>query len=411
MRPQLFLLIHRLMLTAALGLVWTLWIPKALAQVRVELSTQNRDWGFVTLEDAAEGLYRTRMEVESPSIRMVRCSEGAELSSGQQTISVDAGCGTLVWKFNLNPYPADGVAASGQLSWHSEAPSWWIVSEGDVILRGPDKGEPPAISFLLDGRPLETQAGPLRLPALNQAPGFWLLGEPAYADRDHVRHFFDLETVPQHLADVLDSHSAGIAYLVEMLPHTVLPPVFWMGLAEWQLSVGGAAGTGLVLANYPLRAHDFDRTAYAITLYVVLHEHAHHLFDEVGSLWIGESLASYLAIKAMKETAQELYPVVEDTFIVPGIALDTPLPVLGERAVAGDGQAYMQVYMGAAFWMAIDDAMRKQGGHNAFLQILPELIARGFAPGGAPRSDEIAQVTSLTPESLDAILDRYLGTR
>ena len=63
----------------------------------------------------------------------------------------------------------------------------------------------------------------------------------------------------------------------------------------------------------------------------------------------------------MKETAPELYPVVDDAFIAPGRALEAPLPVLGEQADAGDGQAYMQVYMGAAFWMALDDALRKQG--------------------------------------------------
>ena len=385
-------------------------MPEVAAQLRVELSTQNPDWGLATLEDASEGLYRTRMDVEAPRIRTVRCPEGGGLPSGLATFSVGAGCGALAWEFNMRPYPAEGVLASGQLSWYSEAPRWWMISEGEVILRAPDVAEAPGVSFLLDGRPLEIRAGPRIMPGLHQAPGFWLLGDPVHVDRGNVRHFFDRGTIPRHLADLLDGHSAGIGYLLEMLPHTVLPPVFWMGLAEWQLSVGGAAGTGLVLANYPLRAQDFNKAAHAITLYTVLHEHAHHLFDVVGALWIGESLASYLAIKAMKETALELYPVVEEAFIVPGRALETALPVLGERAAAGDGQAYMRVYTGAAFWMAIDDAMVTQGGQNRLLQVLPEILTRGFALGGAPRPDEIGQVTDLAPESLNPILNRYLGT-
>ena len=90
--------------------------------------------------------------------------------------------------------------------------------------------------------------------------------------------------------------------------------------------------------------------------------------------------------------------------------LETPLPVLGERAAAGAGQAYMQVYMGAAFWMAIDDAMVRQHGQSRLLQVLPEILSRGFALGGAPRPDEIGQVTGLAPESLNPILNRYLGT-
>ena len=123
-----------------------------------------------------------------------------------------------------------------------------------------------------------------------------------------------------------------------------------------------------------------------------------------------ESLASYLAIKAIRETAPELYSVVEEAFIAPGLALEAPLPVLGERAAAGDSQAYTQVYMGAAFWMAIDDAMVGQGGHGSFLQALPGALARGFTPGGAPRPDEIAQVTGFALGTLNPILDRYLGT-
>lgn len=383
----------------------------ASAQLRVDLSAKDRTWGSATLQGAPEGLYGTRMAAEEPGIRTVRCSQSGQLITSQGPISVDSGCGALAWEFTLKPYPVEGVMASGQLSWYSEAPAWWIVSEGDVILQAPEAGEAPLVSFFLDDRPVEVQAGPQRLPGLHQAPGFWLLGDAAHVDKGNVRHFFDRETIPRHLADLLDGHSAGIGYLLEVLPHTVLPPVFWMGLAEWQLSVGGAAGTGLVLANYPVREQDFDETAYAITLYVVLHEHGHHLFDGAGSLWIGESLASYLAIRAMKETAPEHYRVVEDAFIAPGRALETPLPVLGERAAAGDGQAYMQVYSGAAFWMAIDDAMARQGGPSRLLQVLADMLARGFASGGVPRPDEIGQATGLAPETLNPILNRYLGTQ
>ncbi|MCY3815329.1 MAG: hypothetical protein OXG59_03450 [Gammaproteobacteria bacterium] len=400
---------QKLILTGVLGLVWALAASEVSTQLRVDLSLRNRALGSATLEDAPKGTYGTRGSIESRGIGAAGCSETGELSTNQGPIYVDAECGALAWEFRLKPYPVEGVMASDQLSWYSEAPTWWIISEGDVILRRLDTSGTPGVAFLLNDQPLKVGAGPRSLPALDQAPGFWLLGEPAHVDRGSVRHFFDRETIPQHLAGVLDSHSAGIGYLLEALPHTELSPVFWMGLAQWQLSVGGAAGTGLVLANYPLRAQDFDRNAHAITLYVVLHEHAHHLFDTPVPLWIGESLASYLAIKAMKETSPELYPVVDDVFIAPGFALEAPLSVLGERADAGDGKAYMQLYMGAAFWMALDDAVGKQGVQGGFLRVLPELVARGFAPGGSPRPDVIAQVTRLTRESLNPILDRYLA--
>ena len=402
---------HNIILAGALGLMWTLTTSQALAQLRVDLSTQNRAWGSAKLEEASQGLYRTRTNIEAQKIRAVRCSESGDRTTSQGKLSVEAGCGALTWQFSLVPYPVQGVDASRQLSLFSEVPSWWIVSEGEAIFHPSDVGAASKLTFFLDGQPLEIRAGPRRLPKLHQAPGFWLLGAPVFVDKGNVRHFFDRGTVPQHLADVLDSHAVGLGYLLEVLPHDVLPPVFWMGLTDWQLTIGGAAGTGLVLANYPALAHDFDKTAYAITLYVVLHEHSHELFGETGSLWINESLATYLAIKAIMETAPEHYPVLADAFVEPGNALDTPLPVIGERAATGDGQAYSQLYMGAAFWMAIDAAMERQGGHGGLLHVLPEMIARVFAPGGTPRREEIAQVTGLTPEVLSPILDQYLGTR
>ena len=401
---------RKIVLTGALGLLWALTTSQALAQLRVDLSTENRAWGSATLDEAPPGLYGTRSGIEAEEIRAVRCSDSGNLSTSKGKVSVGAGCGTLTWQFSLAPYPVQGEVASRQLSWFSEVASWWLVSEGNAILQASDAGAASDIRFLLDGQPLETRAGPRRVPKLHQAPGFWLLGDPIHLDKGNVRHFFDRSAVPRHLVELLDSHAKGMEYLLEVLPNDDLPPVFWMGLADWQSTMGGAAGTGLVLANYPFAAHEFDNTAYAITLYVVLHEHSHELFGETGSLWINESLASYLALKAIKETAPEHYPVIADAFIEPGNKLETSLPVIGERAAAGDGQAYSQLYMGAAFWAAIDAAMVRQGTHGGLLEVLPKMIARALAPGGTLRREEIAEVTGLTSEALSPILDQFLGT-
>lgn len=396
-------------LTVALALMGTLATSQAVGQLRVDLSSQSREWGSATLQQAKEGLYGVRNRKEKENVRAVRCSEGGKLSAVNGQVEVRKGCGDLTWEFGLARYPVEGMVASRQSSLFSKAPTWWMLSEEDAILNA--SGASSEISFFLDGQPADIQAGSPLLPGLHQAPGFWLLGTPVYVDRGNVRHFFDRRQAPRHLLELLDDHAACIGYLLDKLPPALLPPVFWMGLADWRLTVGGAAGTGLVLANYPVHAEDFDRTAHAITLYVVLHEHSHLLFEGRGSLWISESLASFLAIKAVEDTAPELYPALANAFIEPGKALDTPLPVLGERAAADDGQAYMQLYVGAAFWKVIDTAMKELGHSEGLLRVVPELLARGFASGGAPRPDAIAQVTSLPPETLDPIFDRYLGIR
>ena len=389
---------------------WALTSQQAIAQLRVDLSTTQSSWGTATLDQATQGVYGRRNEVEEQGIQAVECSDSGELRNREGKYVVGAGCGDLKWQFSLAPYPTQGEVASRQLSWFSSAHSWWLISEGVAILQPPHVGQPSEIGFLLDGQTLQIRAGSPRLPALHQAPGFWLLGDPAFVDKGTVRHFFDRGAVPQHLLDMLESHEVGISYLLEIFPPADLSPVFWMGLADWQSTVGGAMGTGLVLANYPVVAEDFDNTAFGITLYVVLHEHSHGLMGEIGSLWMNESLASYLAIKAIQETSPEHYPLLADAFIEPGKALDSSLPVIGKRAAAGEYQAYSQLYMGAAFWEEIDFAMIKQGGQVGLLSVLRELLARGFSAGGAPSRKEIAEVTGLEHETLSKILDQYFGT-
>ena len=379
----------------------------AWAQIQVDLSTKDRTWGSAEFGNAMDGVYRRRNHDATQRFRAVQCSESGELTGSNGKFAVRAGCGDLKWQFKLSPYPVEGAVASRQSSWFSSAHSWWLVSEGTAMLHPPGEGQSRRISFLVDGEPLEIHAGPRQLPELHHAPGFWLLGKPAFIDKGQVRHFFDRGAVPQHLVELLDSHQAGMAYLQAELPRADVPPVFWMGLTDWQSAAGGAMGTGLVLANYPVIADEFDNTAYAFTLYIVLHEHSHGLFGGTGSLWINESLASYLAIKAIGNTSPEHYPLLADAFIEPGNALGAPLPVIGERAAAGDGQAYSQLYMGAAFWTAIDSAMIKQG---SLLPVLPEILARGFTPDGMPRRNEIAELTGLTAETLNRVLDPFFGT-
>lgn len=384
--------------------VWTLAALPCGATLTISLSGGEPGHVEASLAKPAAGGYSTRNGgTERPA--GVRCDRASALRLADG-VQVASGCGTLRWRLNAGPYPTKGIMASEQGMYYAEDSSWWLVTEGAGILRmASDHAALPRVRFRLNGRRVAPLAGPNRLPGLDQPPGFWLLGRAPRVDIGPFRHFFDRFEPPAYIEELLNLHAAGVGFLANSLPGRALSPVFWLGLEEWQTGLGGAAGTGLVLANYPLHAHDFDAVAQAITLYLVLHEHSHQLLDASGALWIDESLASYLAVVAMREAAPQHYPTVANAFIETGRHPDVSLPVLGARAAAGDGVAYGRLYSGAAFWVALEEAMPASG---SLLQQLPIVAAHGFDVEGQPLPGPLSRATGIPERELAEILDRFL---
>ncbi len=405
-RPQLMLkTLISCALIAGCALSWT-W---GWAQINVELTTGSLKNALVTYEGAEAGNYGLRRNASLEDILDIKCSERDALEIDTSHVSIIGKCGRLSWQINFVPYPEGRALAFDQMNFFSEQGPWWLVNETSSILRESKDKARPDISFALNGNPIEARAGSARLPAWHQAPGFWLLGDPAFLDKGIMRHYFDVESVPIHLIDVLERHERGIRFLHSALPVRSLSPVFWMGLNEWQASLGGAAGTGLILANYPAKAIELDDVGRAFALYVVLHEHAHQAVHATGVLWIDESLVSFLAIKAVKETSPSLYRGLADAFIEPGQSADSSLQVLGARAAAGDDEAYAQLYQGAAFWNALDDTISKQESQLGVLPLLPEMLASAFSPTGSVKFQEMARITRISRNELREILDTYLA--
>lgn len=377
------------------------------AQVQVNLHTGDPEWASAILDNAPPGLYEMRGYTDG-MLRDIQCSGLDSIESLDGALSVHH-CGALSWQFRLLKYSTQGTLASNQLNWLDENHGWWLISGGQSILRPPLPEFSTAIEFRLDGQALQVLAGAPRLSRLYEAPEFWLLGSAEFADKGPVRHFFDRRPVPEHLIGMLDVYTEAIQFLSDRLAVTKLPPVFWMGIDNWQLGTGGAAGNGLILANYPNGAEDFDVSSRAITLYTVLHEHAHVAFDAEGVLWIAESVASYLALKAVKQAVPHLYTVLESAFIEPASAHESTLPMLGKRAAAGDIQAYGQLYEGAAFWIALEAVMANHNPSEEFLSHLPRLLKEGFGPDGATNKRRLAKLMGSPHSELSPVLDQYLG--
>ena len=374
-----------------------------IAGLTIDIVSDAPDRAEASLTDPVSGDWRTRSTAAMAWPYDVRCEDGSAPPIRNGAFHVAPDCGVLRWRFGVQPYPANGDMASSQQAWSQDA-AWWLITEGSGILR--NAGHPaPRVQFRLDGGVLTPLAGPSHLPGLHQAPGFWLLGQATHVNKGGMHHFFDSTAPPAHLDGLLDSHAAAIGFLSEALPGRAPSPVFWLRIADWQAGMGGASGTGLVLANYPAYAGALDPVAEAITLYLVLHEHGHQFFESSGVLWIDESLASYLAAIAIREAAPQHYPVIADAFVRPGRDLGTSLPLLGERAAAGNETAYGQLYSGAALWLALDEAMAEGG---SLLPRLADLLASLGAQGEPLNEATVAVHTGISEGSVAAILASYI---
>jgi len=382
-------------------LICSLSAPPSGADLRIEMRTGS-DLAQARLDYAPAGKYGVRNSHSALPVRDVRC-----LDFSIRGNALDAECRTLQWKFNIASYPADGAIAHDQVSWQGSTGLWWLITESSAVLRPAASEFNPSVTVQLDGDIVSTQAGPSRLPPLQRAPGCWLLGNPSYVMRGKLPHFFDREEPPLHLLPVLDRHADSVSFLRRYFADSTPSPVFWMGLAEWQVGIGGAACTGLMLANYPLDAVAMDRSASAITLYLVVHEHAHELFTAPPVLWLSESLASYLSVRAIRESAPEYYPAVRRAFL----DLDghpESLIALGSAAARGDQEAYGLLYsLGASFWMELESLVKRSGGE--LLSVLPAVVKRGFNESGHPIPSELAASAGVSHSELEPLLSGILG--
>ena len=385
------------------------------ADLRIDLVSQEGAAAYASYRHPLAGRYGTRHPDDLGRLIDIHCNSGVEVAVQPDYVLVPVGCDMLRWNFGLSSYEPGKATAFSRTSWHSATGGWWLVQEGASLLRPAAslaKGEDSvaslgghSVAFHLDGQPLPIRAGPKAMPSMHEAPAFWLLGNPISVVQGDVRHFFDLGVVPAHMKTVLDRHQDAVASLRASLPVRALSPVFWMGAAGEAGEIGGAAGTGLIIASYPLSADQFGEATLALTLYVAVHEHAHQMFDAKGVLWIAESVASYLALRAVQDSAPSLFPHLESALLVPGKEAAAPLQDLGARAEA-EGEAYAMLYsVGAAFWWDLDTLLRRQDVN--LLDVLPRLLANGFSPDGRPVADAIAGIVAVSANDVQSVLARY----
>lgn len=267
------------------------------------------------------------------------------------------------------------------LSYHTVFPS---VNEEGLIPFSAESA--PPLFVLMNATPLKTlKSHDLRL-------NYW------------VDHASGQKNIPDEAAEM-----HGLEWMSQRLSsHEHLTfSVAWLGLPKELLSMGGATGSDILLANY---ANDGDITfGKSMMLYIAMHEAFHEFADAYAKepTWVAESLASYMGVRATMAAkpnnadANALLPHFE----VAGGQFKDGLLVVNQQVNQGDQRQYAAFYTkGIAFWDAVDQAMRAQG--DSLDHHLVDLLHLHYDAQGDPIN--LQSVCHLSPTVYADLRKQYL---
>ncbi len=288
-------------------------------------------------------------------------------------------CKEVGWQIMLTPAPTEGADASAQQSLLF-APNQWLLTEwgnfvrqmgsrrGEVCLpngscqRLPDVNQPPLIlPFGLD-----------TVPVTKPDPRLVL-------SHDETANQFNLPALQQQLNEIIDY----LAFQLDVDPPTHPWQLVWLGRDVATRSLGGAAGDQVFVANYPTEAGKPTPQAPLRLLRTSAHEAVHILSARHSApqhTWVNESLAEYLAIKALRRFRLHQVTAVNE-LAERGKQLphnESGLYRAAREVMAGDRSYYPLFYVkGSAFWEALERELQ----HNdvTLAQLLPQL---GWLPDG-----------------------------
>jgi len=174
-----------------------------------------------------------------------------------------------------------------------------------------------------------------------------------------------------------------LAFQLDVAPPTHPWQLVWLGRDVATRSLGGAAGDQVFVANYPTEAGKPTPQAPLRLLRTSAHEAVHILSARRTApqpTWVNESLAEYLAIKALRRFRLHQVTAVNELAergkLLPHS--ESGLYRAAREVLAGDRSYYPLFYVkGSAFWEALERELQ----HNdvTLAQLLPQL---GWLPDG-----------------------------
>ena len=277
----------------------------------------------------------------------VRCDNGDAII-GPGSWLLPPGCRTVTWRIPLARLDS-GYDPATQFSALAPTGEQVLVFEWGVLPRVSDRPAPRVCLRHGGGDVCRV------LPEIDRPPLILAAGFAPAAHGEWGTLFLD-----RREGAALTEAAAGFGRQVEQLAQLLGPvgeplALLWLARDPKALSLGGVAGSGLILANYPagnLRATD---AGLLLARWISAHEAVHVMGRTRAPLWAAESLAHYLGYRSLAhdvglQQASELW----NRFMA-GPEPDVSLPELGARAEAGDSFARIQIYLaGARFWAAVE---------------------------------------------------------
>jgi hypothetical protein len=171
-------------------------------------------------------------------------------------------------------------------------------------------------------------------------------------------------------------------------------------------SISGAAGSGILLANY--LHNKSSPSVKALMLYVALHE-AFHQFqaqypDEPS--WVQESLASYYGSRAVEVAIPEEGPALMKRFKDAAAKFPKGLLTIHTQVEQGNRTDYGAFYTkGVAFWAAVNEALRTQ--EDSLDAHLNDILSKTkYGKDGAPLN--LHTILGLSEETWTFLWEEFL---
>ncbi|MGI9831812.1 hypothetical protein ACJPQX_00795 [Vibrio vulnificus] len=287
------------------------------------------------------------------------CLQDERFTSIQYGTEVE--CDRIEWQTTAEKVPDQGFEPSNQNDSYSPQQGWYFVSEYDSLPRIPQA------DITLVCTPDQRC---YTLPDPTLPPLFLVWG------MDTARIPISGQHVRVHVEDakVIDVQQRWLPTMQKQLSylHRVFPQ---SNMAGWELaffkrdknagSLGGAAGTNMLLVNSLLDQGELTDESLQLLLKISAHESIHYMDKRKNSLWKSESLAEYYALKSLMnteitfESPEALWQQFAQKYPFAGTGLYEAEHQVLEQ---GNRQYYPLFYFkGAAFWYALDQALQAHG--------------------------------------------------
>ncbi len=349
-------------------------------------------------------------------IKDVICQDQIITPDENLTWSIPPQCSMVRWDVEFDAPKPSSVQPSQQRSLYMRS-GWWLLSAPTSLLRIESHSRDIPVVILVSNRPAVQRT----LRTINAPPNFYVLG-PAPAKSSSVAKlgltYFgeDLETVFNVINP--EKHKEAMRYFKAVIgPEKTRMvsdlSVVWFGVPRDRREVSGAAGYDTILANFIIPEDKPKEAEQFMSLALVFHEQFHQLDSGSHPVWMGESLANYYALKALKR----VFPENESADSIWNRFINTERPItLGllaiEREISEDqnSQNYGHLYtQGATFWAELDETIQQHSTQGESLDsFMPAIMALNMVSDGASFSD-IENLLSVIPvQKMNDIKTKYL---